>query len=84
MVLTKIKSKSVVLKEGDKKIAKVNFDGFKYLGIWSPVGAPFVCIEPWYTTADYVDSTNVFNDKKDILSLEAGKEFKTSFSIEFF
>ena len=84
LVLTKIKSKSVVLKEGDKKIAKVNFDGFKYLGIWSPVGAPFVCIEPWYTTADYVDSTNIFNDKKDILSLEAGKEFKTSFSIEFF
>ena len=84
LVLTKIKSKSVVLKEGDKKIAKINFDGFKYLGIWSPVGAPFVCLEPWYTTADYVDSTNEFKDKKDIISLESGKEFKTSFSLEFF
>ena len=84
LVLTKIKSKSLTLKEGDKKIAKINFDGFKYLGIWSPVGAPFVCLEPWYTTADYVDSTNEFKDKKDIIHLEAGKEFKTSFSLEFF
>ena len=84
LILTKIKSKSVTLKEGDKKIAKINFNGFKYLGIWAPIGAPFVCLEPWYTTADYVDSTNEFKDKKDIISLEAGKEFKTEFSIEFF
>ena len=34
LVLTKIKSKSVTLKEGDKKLVKVNFDGFKYMGIW--------------------------------------------------
>ena len=53
---TKIKSKSVTLKEEDKKIVKLNFDGFKYLGIWAPIGAPFICLEPWYTTADYVDS----------------------------
>ena len=84
LIFTKIKSKSVTLKEEDKKIAKINFDGFKYFGIWSPIGAPFVCLEPWYTTSDYVNSTNEFKDKKDILSLEPGKEFKTSFSIEFF
>ena len=84
LIFTKIKSKSVTLKEEDKKIAKINFDGFKYLGIWAPIGAPFVCLEPWYTTADYVNSTKEFKDKKDILSLESGKEFKTSFSLEFF
>ena len=84
LIFTKIKSKSVTLKEEDKKIAKIIFDGFKYFGIWSPIGAPFVCLEPWYTTSDYVNSTNEFKDKKDILSLEPGKEFKTSFSIEFF
>ena len=84
LVLTKIKSKSITLKEEDKKLVKVNFNGFKYMGIWSPVGASFVCLEPWYNTCDYVDSTNEFKDKKDILHLEGGKEFKTSFSIEFF
>ena len=84
LILTNIKSKSVTLKEEDKKLVKLNFAGFKYLGIWAPIGAPFVCLEPWYTTADYVDSNNQFKDKKDIISLEAGKEFKTSFSAEFF
>ena len=84
MVLTRIKSKSVVLKDGDKKLVKFNFDGFNYLGIWSQEGAPFVCIEPWYTTADYVDSTDEFKDKKDILSLEPSKEFVTNFSMEFY
>ena len=84
LILTKIKSKSVTLKEEEKKLVKLNFDGFKYLGIWAPIGTPFVCLEPWYTTADYVDSTNQFKDKKDIISLEVGKEFKTSFSAEFF
>ena len=84
LVLTKIKSKSVTLKEDNKKIVKLNFERFKYLGIWSPIGAPFICLEPWYTTADYVDSTNEFKDKKDIISLEPGKEFKTCFSAEFF
>ena len=84
LILTKIKSKSITLKEGEKKLVKLNFEEFKYLGIWSPIGAPFVCLEPWYTTADYVNSTNQFKDKKDIISLEAGKEFRTSFSAEFF
>ena len=84
LIFTKIKSKNIILKEGDKKIAKVNFEKFKYFGIWAPIGAPFVCLEPWYTTCDYVDSTNEFKDKKDIISLESGKEFITSFSIEFF
>ena len=84
LILTNIKSKSVTLKEEEKKLVKLNFEGFKYLGIWAPIGAPFVCLEPWYTTADYVDSNNQFKDKKDIISLEAGKEFKTSFSAEFF
>ena len=84
LILTKIKSKSVTLKEEDKKLVKLNFAGFKYLGIWAPIGAPFVCLEPWYTTADYVDSSNEFKEKKDIINLEPGKEFKTSFSAEFF
>lgn len=84
MVLSRIKSKSVILKDGDKKLLKFNFDGFNYLGVWSQAGAPFVCLEPWYTTADYVDSTDEFKDKKDVLSLEPGKEFVTKYSMEFY
>lgn len=84
IILTKMKSNSVILKEGDKKLLKFNFEGFKYLGIWSQIGAPFVCFEPWYNTPDYIDSTIEFNEKKDTIKLEPSQEFTINFSVEFY
>ncbi len=85
IILTDMKSKSVILKEDGEKLLKFNFEKFKYLGIWSQVGeAPFVCFEPWYNTPDYVNSTKEFKDKKNIIELEPEKEFNISFSVEFF
>lgn len=85
IILTDMKSKSVILKEDGEKLLKFNFEKFKYLGIWSQVGeAPFVCFEPWYNTPDYVNSTKEFKYKKDIIELEPENEFNISFSVEFF
>ena len=60
---------------------KLNFEGFKYLAIWSikQKEAPFICLEPWYNTADYINSTNEFKDKKDIIKLEPGEKFHAEF-----
>lgn len=66
---------------------KLNFKDFPFVGIWSPYYkdtnsmAPFVCIEPWYGIADFVDSTKNFKEKYGINKLEAGKEFVASFEI---
>ena len=85
IILTDMKSKSIVFKEDGEKLLKFNFEKFKYLGIWSQVGdSPFVCFEPWYNTPDYVNSTKEFKDKKNIIELEPEKEFNISFSVEFF
>ena len=84
IIFTNMKLKSVILKEEGKKILKFNFGKFKYLGIWSQIGADFVCFEPWYNTPDYVNSTKEFKDKKDIIELESGKEFNIDFCVEFF
>jgi galactose mutarotase-like enzyme len=85
IVFTDIKSKSVFLKDDGKKILKFNFEGFKYLGIWSAEGnAPFICIEPWYDPPDYIDSNQKFEEKKDIVRLEPNKAFTVEFSVEFF
>ena len=84
IIFTDMKSKSLVLKDNGKKLLKFNFDKFKYLGIWSQEGAPFVCFEPWYNTPDYVNSTKEFKEKKNIIELEPEKEFNISFSVEFF
>ena len=84
IIFTNMKSKSVILKDDGKKLLKFNFEKFKYLGIWSQIGADFVCFEPWYNTPDYVNSNKEFKEKKDIIELEPQKEFNISFSVEFF
>ena len=64
---------------------KFNFGQFKYLGIWSAnAEAPFICLEPWYNTPDYVNSTREFKDKKDIIKLAPNDVFRINFSVEFF
>ena len=84
IIFTNMKSKSLILKDDGKKLLKFNFEKFKYLGIWSAIGADYVCFEPWYNTPDYVNSTKEFKDKKDIIELEPGNEFNINFSVEFF
>ena len=85
IVFTDIKSNSVILRDNGTKILKFNFGEFKYLGIWSAKGdAPFICLEPWYNTPDYINSTREFKDKKDIIKLEPNATFRVNFSVEFF
>jgi galactose mutarotase-like enzyme len=59
-------------------------EGWPYFGIWSKKGCNrFVCLEPWYGVADSNKAEGDISKKKGILSLEAGKEFKASFSLTF-
>lgn len=76
-------SQKVRLIENENTKLVFDFTGFKYLAFWSKKNAPFVCIEPWYTTADYTDSNQIFEDKKDNIKLEVNKEFECSYSITF-
>ena len=80
-----IKSKSVILKDDGKKNLKFNFEEFKYLGIWSAQGeAPFICLEPCYSTQDYINTTQKFEEKKDIIKLAPNTTFNVGFSVEFY
>lgn len=60
---------------------KVNFEGFPYMGIWSP-GAPFVCIEPWYGVTDSLSDKGPLKDKEGIIELASGSIFRAEHSIE--
>jgi len=55
---------------------KVSLKDFPWLGIWAPVGAPFVCIEPWCGIADFADHNGDLTKKDAINRLDAGQEFK--------
>lgn len=50
------------------------WEGYKDLGLWSaPKGAPFLCIEPWYSMASPVGWDGEFGDKPGILTLLPGE-----------
>ena len=84
LVFKNINSEKIYLKTETKTILAFEFKGFPYLGIWSKVGAPFVCIEPWFNTTDKIDSDGIYKNKENILKLEPNEEFSAEYSVEFF
>lgn len=55
------------------------------VALWSPPGknAPFLCIEPWFGRCDAADFEGNLEDRAFNNSLEAGKQFETSYTIRF-
>ena len=70
-------------KKTNKKILEFCFKGFPYLAIWSKKEAPFLCIEPWYTTADKKDSDGEFKNKQGTILLSPNQEFVCQYSVAF-
>ena len=86
LIMKGITSNKISLKnkESGKTLLTMDFTGFPYLALWSKIGAPFVCIEPWYNTADKVNSTGKFEDKENILKLEPEEKFECKYKLKFF
>lgn len=76
-------SNKIALKNNkNQKIISMNFEGFKYLGIWTKTDdAPFICIEPWYGCADQIDFAGELKDKEGIIALEKKDEFECKYDI---
>ena len=79
-----LKSDRVYLKTETKTILSFSFKDFPDLAIWSKPGAPFICIEPWFSTADKIDSNGVFEEKDNLIELKPNKEFKAQYAVKFF
>jgi len=58
----------------ERRALTVSWEGYKDLGIWSkPTGAPFLCIEPWYSMASPAGWQGEIADKPGILKLMPGE-----------
>ena len=79
-----IKSRKVYLKTESKTVLSFEFEKFPYLAIWSKPNAPFICIEPWFNTADSVDSNGIFEEKEDLIELNPNQKFEAEYSVNFF
>ena len=86
IIIKGIQNKKISLfnRRTKKKILTMDFTDWPYLGIWSKPGAPFICLEPWMSTADRINSSNIFVKKPDMIMLTPGEEFENKFSVEFF
>lgn len=78
LVFNNLSSNKIWLKsKKHSKSIEFDFTNFPLLALWSkPTGAPFVCIEPWFGHADYIDFKGEFKDKAGIQSLEPLNTFK--------
>lgn len=81
MIIKKMQSKEVLILRNEIPFLKFNFDDFPNFGIWTKVGAPFICLEPWVGYSDtFENSGNIF-EKEGIQKLDPSLIKKYSFSI---
>lgn len=84
LFLPKMKSTSAKLvNKNGEDVIRMTYGKVPYLGLWAKPNAPYVCIEPWFGICDHYDVSGKIEEKNDIISLEAGKEFVFSYEIEF-
>lgn len=86
LIIEKMRSNKITLNNKTKNQKELTFDftGFTHMGIWAKPGAPFVCIEPWYTTADKINHTGYLKDKEGIITVKPNEKFECKYAVEFF
>jgi galactose mutarotase-like enzyme len=82
LIFKKLESKSLTIIEKEIPRLKVHFEDFPNLGIWTKVGAPFLCIEPWFGYSDTTESNGNLFEKEGIIALKSTDTFQTKFCIE--
>jgi galactose mutarotase-like enzyme len=83
LIFKKLQSRKVTIRsKNNPHYLSVDFSGFKYLGLWAKVDAPYVCIEPWLGCADTEGNNVEFKDREGVIALEKGKEFSVSYTVE--
>lgn len=69
--------------DSDSRQVTMHFQGFPYLGIWSPPQpeARFICVEPWHGVASPAGEPTEITAKEGIMVLPPHQKFGCSFSI---
>ena len=81
LIIKEMQSKSITILKGNIPILKFDFVDFPNFGIWTKVGAPFICLEPWVGYSDTTENSGNIIEKEGIKLLERNSEKKYTFSI---
>lgn len=71
----------VILDADHNEFLQMDFDA-PVLGIWSPVNAPFVCIEPWYGRTDAEGFNGNIDQREHIQHLTPHQTFTFNYTIK--
>ena len=83
LVFMDLKAKSAVLKNRRTgRALRVCFDGFDYFQLWTKLGAPYICLEPWCGIADRTDTDKNLKTKEGILQLPPSGSLSREHTIE--
>lgn len=82
IVIQNVPSSRVFLRSKKSNTAiEINYHDAPNLGIWTKVGAPYICIEPWYGLPDSPHHNGNIIDKPGIIALSAQEEFSWTHTI---
>ena len=64
----------------------VDYPDFQFIGFWHMphTDAPYICIEPWSSLPSRQDVVEEFSQQSDLISLDAGNVYETTWVIEIF
>lgn len=82
LVFKSMASKQIQLLENNMPVLNFKYCDFPHFGLWTKVGAPFICLEPWLGYADTLAANGNLMEKEGITLLKANSEKEISFSIE--
>lgn len=83
IILQDPKSTKATLTNGRHGVS-VTYEGYRWLAFWSKPNAPFVCIEPWYSHADFDKVELPFEQREGTQFLQPHDTFVASYTITIF
>ncbi len=84
LVFCKIKSHSATLRNRKTgREIRLEFPYTSNLLVWHKPNAPYICIEPWSGSADFVGTSYDITQKADIIKLNKGEAYYADHSITF-
>ena len=82
LVFKNVQSSKIFLKSRKSpEVVEVDYQDAPYLGIWTKIGAPYVCIEPWYGLPDENCHDGRIENKLGIITVPANGSFEWTHTI---
>lgn len=83
LIFDDLKSNSLSIRRiNDHSGVRISWQNLPHLGIWKPLGAPFLCIEPWQGMADLENFEGELKDKFGIIELQEGEQFNCGYQVQ--